>query len=201
MFSICQYHVYENTGSFTQCHSENQNPEQNLSSGPGGTVPSESLKRIPEKVMGDANSLELETTVVEVLGGKDGVHADFISCCYQVEVSPLQVFGAEKASDVEQPQLEIAIVSHSGRSPTNLPLASGSVPRSTNERDTSPRSRSNQLEGIRKETEQAIKLHEDTKMRLKFELEEIRAQLRRNYEAKYTWECNKKQKKLWQLPR
>lgn len=168
--------VYGNTGSFSQCYSESLNPEQNLSSGPGGTVGSEPLKRIPEKVIGDANSLELETTAVEFLGGKDRIHGvsadtpnvfanNFQSgeanssvnvdsssmerlkfpekqpasspACNQVKVS-----APEKVSDVEQPQLEIAIVSHSGRSPTDLPLASGSVPRSTNERDTTPRSRS-----------------------------------------------------------
>ncbi|KAL8115543.1 hypothetical protein AgCh_022154 [Apium graveolens] len=172
----CSSDVHEKTGSVSQCHSVTQNLEQNLSSGPGVTVPSEPLKRIPEKVLGDANSLELETTAMEFLGGQGRVrgasadtpnilennsqcgeanssvnvdssppemlkfpekHPASSPACKQVEVS-----APEKVSDVEQPQLEIAIVSHSGRSPTDLPLASGSVPRSTNERDTSPRSRS-----------------------------------------------------------
>nr|XP_017257821.1 PREDICTED: helicase protein MOM1-like isoform X2 [Daucus carota subsp. sativus] len=362
--------IHENTGSFCRNQSKNKNPEQNVLNDPGRIILSEPLKRIPEKVIGDANSLELKTPAVEyhaendtvdgtssetpnVLenhthGGEANSSADVKSssteilklpekqpalstACNQVEVSALQVFGAEKVSHVEQLQSEISTVPVLGHTSSDLPPASGSAPRLTNERDTFPQNRSentmelsgqdfsldgqiaeendqarhlanehheipprlvehptelpdqvlpllganvdlhtttdvietplpqnqpdlpsstldhqpvhlstyllnseavpqvnesttelprqavvstrvnmsvqgqraehqvpsripkvtsysdplqNQLEGIRKETEQAIKLHEEGKMRLKFEFEESVAQLRRNYEAK-----------------
>ncbi|WOH03884.1 hypothetical protein DCAR_0623285 [Daucus carota subsp. sativus] len=351
--------IHENTGSFCRNQSKNKNPEQNVLNDPGRIILSEPLKRIPEKVIGDANSLELKTPAVEyhaendtvdgtssetpnVLenhthGGEANSSADVKSssteilklpekqpalstACNQVEVSALQ-----------QLQSEISTVPVLGHTSSDLPPASGSAPRLTNERDTFPQNRSentmelsgqdfsldgqiaeendqarhlanehheipprlvehptelpdqvlpllganvdlhtttdvietplpqnqpdlpsstldhqpvhlstyllnseavpqvnesttelprqavvstrvnmsvqgqraehqvpsripkvtsysdplqNQLEGIRKETEQAIKLHEEGKMRLKFEFEESVAQLRRNYEAK-----------------